>query len=252
VRYEPEELLQGRLARKFNAMHSGLVKDFREFLIAFPMLGIDHPFGKVLAKATKRAQRTVLAPATWYRATKHSEEPRFTPRGATESIRANRYNQIGQAAWYLALDEKTAAVEVLRRPIAGEPICMAEIQLTEAITVLDLRSVLWGTDPLRQWILRNVVDSRFISEPSADIEDSRPEYRIPQFIGDLARKSKFRGILYDSTRPSAYNNPEAAGHNLVVFDPIPAHTVAAEKVVEFAKPDDEPFGVEGWPLTDAV
>jgi len=248
VKYEPEELLQDRLRRKFDATYSGPVRDFREFLIAFPMLGTDHPFGKVLAKTTKRAQRTMLAPATWYRATKYTEEPRFTPRAAIESIRANRYNQIGQVAWYLALDEKTAAVEVLRRPIAGEPICMAEVQLNEAITVLDLRSALWGADPLRQWILRNVVDGRFISEPAAEIDDSRPEYRIPQFIADLARRNKFRGILYDSTRQSAYNNPEAAGHNLVVFDPIPAHTVATERVVEFAEPDYEPFGAERWPL----
>jgi hypothetical protein len=53
---------------------------------------------------------------------------------------------------------------------------MAEIRITEAIGVLDLRSVLWGTDPLRQWILRNVVDGRFLSEPTSDVEDSRPEY----------------------------------------------------------------------------
>jgi hypothetical protein len=54
--------------------------------------------------------------------------------------------------------------------------------------VLDLRSVVWGEDPIRQWILRNVVDSRFISEPTSDLEDTRPEYRIPQFIADLARR----------------------------------------------------------------
>jgi RES domain len=115
VKNDPDELLEGRLRRKFDATYGELVKEFREFLIAFPMLGADHPFGKVLSKAMKRAQRTALAPATWCRATRNTAEPSSAPRAALESIRANRYNQIGQAAWYLASDEKTAAVEVIRR-----------------------------------------------------------------------------------------------------------------------------------------
>jgi hypothetical protein len=81
------------------------------------------------------------------------------------------------------------------------------------------------------------------------MEDTRPEYRVPQFIADLARRRKFRGIRYDSTRPSAYDNPEAAGHNLVVFDPFPARAVEGEMVVEFGEPDDDPmFSLERWPL----
>ena len=215
------------------------------------MLGADHPFGKVLSKAMKRAQRKALAAAIWHRATTNPVEPNFSPRPALESIRANRYNQIGQAAWYLASDEKTAAVEVMRRPIAGVSICIAKVELNETITVLDLRSAI-GADPLRQWILRNVVDGRFISEPAAADEDGRPEYRVPQFIADLARRNKFRGILYDSTRPSPQNNPDAVGYNVVVFDPYPAHTIAAERAVAFvapdlADPDYDPFD-EVWRL----
>jgi hypothetical protein len=101
-------------------------------------------------------------------------EPKFGPRPSHESSRANRYNQIGQAAWYLGSDEKTAAVEVMREPKAGQSVCMAKAKLLESMVVLDLRSVIWGEDPIRQWILRNVVDSRFISEPTAEIEDTRP------------------------------------------------------------------------------
>ena len=237
VKYGPDELLQRRLGRKFDATYGELVKDFRGSLIAFPMLGADHPFGKVLSKAMTRAQRTALAPAIWHRATTNPVEPNFSPRPALESIRANRYNQIGQAAWYLASDEKTAAVETIRRPIAGVSIGVAKVELNETITVLNLKSAIWGTDPLRQWILRNVVDGRFISEPAAADEDGRPEYRVPQFIADLARRNKFRGILYDSTRPSPHNNPDAVGYNLVVFHPFPAPTIAAERAVELAGPD---------------
>lgn len=244
-----EQLRQTRLSKKFDVLHGAQLRDFREFLIRHPMLGAEHPFGRLLSKVMKRAKKTALEPSVWYRATRYSNEPKFGPRPSHQSSKANRYNQIGQAAWYLGSDEKTAAVEVMREPKAGQSVCMAKAKLLESIVVLDLRSVIWGEDPIRQWILRNVVDSRFISEPTADIEDTRPEYRVPQFIADLARRRKFRGILYDSTRPSAYNNPEAAGHNLVVFDPFPAHAVASEMVVEFGEPDYDPLsGLERWRL----
>lgn len=244
----PEQNLQARLSKKFDILYRGELQDFREFLIRYPMLGAEHKFGKLLSKAMKRAKRTVLEPAGWYRATRYTANPRFAPRAQHEATRANRYNQIGQVAWYVASDEKTAAVEVLREPQSGQRVCIARINLTESIFVLDLRSVIWGEDPTKQWILRNVVDLRFISEPASLDEVTRPEYRIPQFVADMARQRKLRGILYDSTRPSAYNNPEAVGHNLVLFDPIPAHIVISEKVVEFGEPDNDPFGLERWPL----
>jgi len=212
------------------------------------MLGAEHPFSGLLSKVMKKARAAQLEASVWYRATRYTDQPQFGPRAPHESIKANRYNQIGQAAWYLGSDPKTAAVELMREPRAGQPVCMAEIRLNEPITVLDLRSVYWVAGPTQHWILRNVVDGRFISEPTSNIEDARPEYRVPQFIADLARRRKLRGILYDSTRPSAYNNPEAAGHNLVVFDPIPGHSVRNQSAVEFAEPDEDPFGLERWPL----
>jgi hypothetical protein len=202
----------------------------------------------VLSKVMKTAKERVLQPSVWYRATRNVNEPKFGPRPAHESTSANRYNQIGQAAWYLGSDRKTAAVEVIREAKAGQAVCVAKITLLEPIIVLDLRSVIWGEDPIRQWILRNVVDSRFISEPTSDVQDTRPEYRVPQFIADLARRRNFRGILYDSTRPSAYNNPEAGGQNLVVFDPFPDHVVEDEATVKFGEPDYDPFSLERWPL----
>ena len=243
-----EQLQQDRLAKKFDVLYSAQLRNFRDFLIKYPMLGAEHPFGTLLSKVMKKAKKTAVDPSVWYRATRYSDEPKFGPRPSHESTRANRYNQIGQAAWYLGSDEKTAAVEVMREPKAKQPVCVAKVKLLEPIAVLDLRSVIWGEDPIRQWVLRNVVDSRFISEPSSDVEDTKPEYRVPQLIADLARRSGFRGILYDSTRPSAYNNPEAPGHNLVLFEPFPAHAIESETAVEFGEPDYDPFSIERWPL----
>ena len=128
-----------------------------------------------------------------------------------------------------------------------------EVELSESLIVLDLR---WGIsdqrDPAGHWVLRNVVNRGFVSEPTDDSDDSRPQYRLPQYIGDLARQRGFRGILYDSTRPGAYNNPDAFGHNLVLFHPIPigsyADAVHSDKVFEFANPDYGPWSLETWSL----
>jgi hypothetical protein len=245
----PEQLRQWRVSKKFMRLYGRQLTLFREFLIKYPMLGAEHPFGKSLFAAIKRAKKTVLKPSVFYRAVSDSSEPHFSPRPSHESTRANRYNQIGQLAWYLGSDAKTAAVEKLRAPETGKRIRIAKIKIVEPIAVLDLRSVTRHDDPIKQGILRNVVHSRFISEPTSNIEDTRPEYRVPQFVADLARKRKFRGILYDSTRPSAYNNPEVVGYNLVLFDPIPEQVIEGHSVCEFGEPDyNVMFSTERWPL----
>jgi len=232
----PEQSRQDRMSKKFDAHYWRDLESFRDSLIKHPMLGSEHPFGRLLSGIMKRAKKVLLEPRSWYRATTYSEDPHFEPLSQRESTRANRYNQIGQAAWYLAKNAETAAVEKLREPRDGEIIYIAQIGILEPIAVLDLRSVIWGEDPTGNWILRNVVDRRFLSEPTSN-DQTRPEHRVPQFVGDLARRRGFRGILYDSTRPSPFNNPEAFGYNLVLFDPFPAHNIENHAAQSFDRTD---------------
>ena len=246
--YTRSELAQIALRKKFDVLHARSLADFREFLINFPMLGAEHPFGRMLASSMRRAKKTILEPRFWQRATTPQTKPNFGPRTRPEILRANRFNQIGQVGWYLGCDNRTAMVEVLRAPKTGQPVCIANVHIREAVDVLDLRSVFYGNDGIGHWILRNVVDRRFISEPTSDTDDHRPQYRVPQFVADLARKRNFRGILYDSTRPAAYNNPEAFGYNLVLFDPIPAHAIDEDKVVKFGEGETDLSSLERWPI----
>ncbi len=94
-----------------------------------------------------------------------------------------------------------------------------------------------------------MIERRLLSEPTDDHDESRPQYRVPQYVADLARRHGFRGILYDSTRQSAYNNPEAWGTNLVLFDPVPQYELAPVEVMEFEEPDFDIFGSrDRWTL----
>lgn len=212
------------------------------------MLGADHKFGQQLAKAVTHAKMYNPEVRHWFRATLDLSGLHLEPRTREQATMAYRFNQIGQVAWYLGSDARTAAVEVLREPRAGIPFAIAEVEMLEPIAVLDLCYPLEGDNPTGTWILREVVARRFISEPTDDVDLSRPQYRVPQFIADLARRRGFRGILYDSSRPSAYNNPEAWGTNLVLFGPIPRCKLSTTEVMEFGKADFEPFGMERWPL----
>jgi hypothetical protein len=93
-----------------------------------------------------------------------------------------------------------------------------------------------------------VINRGLISQPTDDFDESRPQYKLPQFIADLAREKGARGILYNSSRPSPYNNPDAVGDNLVLFDPIPSNLIGAPIKLEFLGPDYDPFGLETWEL----
>jgi RES domain len=247
---DPRELRRLALSKRFDRLHKQQLLDFREFLSHHPMLGATNPFGQQLAKAMSRARRTRLEKIRWFHATRDLSNSTPGPRPRERTTRANRFNQIGQPAWYLGTDERTAAVEMLREPKPRVPLAIAKVEITEPVSVLDLRLPFpYGDDnPTRSWILREVVARRFVSEPTGDVDESRPQYRVPQYVADLARKHGFRGILYDSTRPSAYNNPEAWGMNLVLFDPFPRCEIKPAKVMEFGEPNYEVFSLERWPL----
>ena len=240
------ELRRLALRKKFDRLYKRELLEFRDFLSKHPMLGADHPFGARLAAAVRDARRSRLEPGPWFRAA--GELAGIAPRPRERSARAYRFNQVGQVAWYLGNDRKTAAVEVLREPLPGVRFVVARVEILESVSVLDLRLPVFSGNPTRSWILGEVVARRFIAEPTDEVDESRPQYRVPQYVADLARLRGVRGILYDSTRPSAYNNPEAWGKNLVLFEPFPRYELGAAELMEFGKLDYDCFSMERWPL----
>jgi uncharacterized protein (DUF2384 family) len=241
-------MLQWGQSKKFERLYTKPIAEFQAHLIRYPTLALSHSLGQLLAKAVTRTRLTTLPPRTWYRVVRNLDDPQFGPRPQEKANRAYRFNQIGQIAWYLGTDQKTAAVESLRSPQQAIPFAVSEIEILEPVSVLDLRVALWGNESRSHWILRNVINRGLISQPTDDFDESRPQYKLPQFIADLAREKGARGILYNSSRPSPYNNPDAVGDNLVLFDPIPSNLIGAPIKLEFLGPDYDPFGLETWEL----
>ncbi len=234
-----EEVRRSLLSRRFDRRYARQLADFRDHLVRFPMLGCQHAFARTLVHAVMGLDGTTLESRVWYRAGEHKpgKPPKMEARAREQATTAHRFNQMGQVAWYLGMDRGTAAVEVLRAPKPDVCVWIAEVEILEPVEVLDLRTSLSGEDPAGHWILRNVVDRRFISEPVGDDDKSRPQYRVPQFVGDLARKQGFRGLLYDCSRPVALERS-----NLVLFEPVPAHAVRTPRLYRFEEPTEDFLG----------
>ncbi len=62
------ELRRLSLSKKFDRLHEKELVRFRGFLVKHPMLGAEHPFGRMLGQAVSRAKKTRLAPTPWFRA----------------------------------------------------------------------------------------------------------------------------------------------------------------------------------------
>ena len=99
--------------------------EFAAFLKEYPMLGAAHPVGRLILDSIGSFPRTRLDESTWYRArrVKHGRElgvdDMRVPDPQAVPVRSGRFNHQGQAHWYLASSEHTAAEEVVKE---GESI----------------------------------------------------------------------------------------------------------------------------------
>jgi RES domain-containing protein len=202
-----EELEECEQDRRFEKLYGRKLERFRAFLVCYPTLGAKRRTGRQLIRAVSQAKTLVLGPRSWYHASLKPGVP---------GLRAGRFHQVGQQYSYFAADRETAAVEALRE-IKSDLVEIAEIEIREPRTVIDLRRPVAGEDRLGSWFLRCVVARGYLSEATSERDTSQKEYRMPQFISDAAHQRGIHGVLYNSTRPSPLS--EVGGDCLVLFLP---------------------------------
>jgi hypothetical protein len=219
-----EELREFQQHRRFERLYGRELERFRAFLVRHPTLGATRRIGRQLFRAVCRAKTLVLDPQRWYHASLKPSIP---------AVRAGRFHQVGQQAWYFAANRETAAVESLRE-VKSDLLEIKEIEVREPRTVIDLPRHVAGEDRLSSWFLLDVVVRGYLSEETSERDTSQKEYRMPQFISDAARSRGVHGILYNSTRPSPLS--EIGGDCLVLFQPLPAETQLARSDCKFSGP----------------
>lgn len=197
--------------------------ELSKFLRTTPYLGALHPMGKKIAKEIKKFPKSVLSDEFWFRARRvDSPSPMTTddlrpPDPDKHEIPEGRFHHYGQACWYLANDRTAAASEVTS---STERLAWVQQWKTELISnLLDLRA--WQSDDDRvlddegepmefpSLAVALIFGDRLTAKPKKDCS-WRPEYFVPRFVADTARRAGFSGILFTSTR--------SYGENLVLFD----------------------------------
>lgn len=189
-----------RLAREVEALGAHLAR--------FPYLGLDHPVGRRILTAVRRAPKVTLAEALWHRARvpegperRSSREMGPPPATWTEG----RFNHHGQTVFYLASSAEGACAET-----APSRCCILWVQrfrVRGLSGLLDLAGVAEEGEVRRRGVPLltaglNAVMERLRPNPASPW---KPEYFVPRFVADAARAAGFRGILYCSTRFDGYN-----------------------------------------------
>lgn len=222
VGYEANEIRDAKRIVRYHKQHRRDFDSFHRFLLKHPTLGGLHPFGQVLGRAIRRARKRTLQPASWFRARidkgrKLAAVDLQPPDPHIHRVPPGRFNGSGQVAYYLAQSRELAAVEVLNGRQINTPVWVSEIQIRGAMKILNLEIQSLGKGEALPIVLTGLIYTGALSDYGDD--ESKPEYRVPQFLADLLRERMFDGILYTRSRDSGFPNDEAWGTNLVVLRP---------------------------------
>lgn len=199
--------------REWHDEYAPKLEEFTQWLERFPYLGADHAVGREFLEQIKEFPTNTYAREEWWRARRVEGPVPLTavqmgpPPNPPRS--EGRYNHHGQRVFYLASSKEDAAAEVL-----GSGECLAWVQqfkIADRTKLLDLTRPMahedMGAIPI---LLAGLAWSRAHMAPDDPDFEWKPQYFLPRFIADCARRHGFRGIVFDS--------PKHYGENLVLFD----------------------------------
>lgn len=192
------------------------LKAFNSHLKEYPYLGLCDPQGtgsEILSKIQGR-RGYKLRPREWYRARRINEESRIfaseemgAPDPRKVYIREGRYNHTGQVFLYLANSPEVAFKEIKSEK---QNLCaIQKYKISEDLSVLDLRQDYSDIDIRVDLLVLAIIYNGFIYRKPLEESSWKPEYFIPRFISDCARKEGYDGILFSTVF--------GYGENLAVF-----------------------------------
>jgi hypothetical protein len=213
--YTPSELRFDKLLM----YHFPRLVDLGHFIKQYPTLAALHKTGKELAAAVGKARVSVVEPRRWFRCLdgKSADIERVFP---IQPQRAHRFNHVGQLAFYLADDPRTAVLEVLQEEKYKEVpagLWLAVVDINSPLRVLDVRMPLPFVNHKGQpSILQTLIAGSFLREKKTRKDDCETQYRVTRFVADLVRDRKLDGIYYTSCHEYPYRD-DVFGTNLVIL-----------------------------------
>jgi RES domain-containing protein len=141
------------------------------------------------------------------RAEQLTAERMLPPDPTKIDIPEGRFHHAGQSVLYMSEDVETAIAETFNQP---NGLCgIQSFEITSLDRVLDLR----GTSS-SSILYAALVYDRHLDRPVDHTSSWKPEYLVPRFVADVARRKEFDGIAYRSSKIFY-----AKGSNVVVFHP---------------------------------
>lgn len=219
----PFEIAHEQQVEKALKRYNEKLSNFTNFLRSSPYLGVLHPIGKRIVEEVGKLNGISLTNKSWFRARRVDSPTPMTiddlrpPDPQKHIIPEGRFNHFGQACWYLADDPKVAAAEATS---STERLTWVQEWKSEQVDkVLDLRA--WQVEDDRAYDHEGepidfpllpiaLIFGDYLSAKPEKESSWRPEYFVPRFVADAARRAGFSGILFRSTR--------SYGENLVLFD----------------------------------
>jgi hypothetical protein len=177
--------------------------EFFNFLEKYPYLGIKHEIGAEIYKTIGASPQRDIKKRVGFKARARTADIKtatdmYPPDPTVIKIPEGRFNHFGQSVFYLANSEVGAAKEALEEP--GE-VWLQKFRIEKATNILDLTA-----DPVEDPEARaNLLTFGLIygGELRTRVEREKgwkPEYFVPRFIADCARREGFNGIKYKSSR----------------------------------------------------
>ncbi|MEI7014614.1 RES family NAD+ phosphorylase [Leptospira licerasiae] len=190
------------------------IEEFAEYLVKYPMLGLNHKVGRELFRAIQTLPTEVIQNEIWFRSrnAKKLRNPKsiqlLNPNPEKYEIKEGRYNHYGQSHFYCADEEDTALKEIFSKEDGTGWIQKFKIKYVN--NILDIT-----VDPDREDVPRNylagaMLFSRVLRRTVSKSTYWKPEYIVPRFVADLAKSLGFRGLIYSGS--------EHFGKNLVIFN----------------------------------
>jgi hypothetical protein len=212
---EPEQIERERKISQWRSRYAKKLVDFYKHISKYPYLAALHPLGRRIVREIDLFPKASIGKETWYRARRVRSGKKLTskqflaPDTRKVRIPEGRYNHYAQSHLYLSEDQEGAARETLSK---GEKVVwIHKYEIKGVQSILD--TVRWWQDeaigipvvPLG--LLYSGVLKR---KPQGD-SNWKPEYFIPRFIADCAKRKGYSGILYQGAK--------STGRNLVLFYP---------------------------------
>lgn len=193
------------------------IKAFVYFLIATPLLGYKHTFGKKMFNELKNNKFPIISLSAndkFFRARKvnshdiiESSQMLNAPIGKSTE---GRFNHSGQSHLYLANTEETAIKEVVYS-LENSLVWVQEFEISNDVDnildlTFDITNIGLNTNPL----LLSLSLTNSLEENKNNLENWKPDYFLTRYIMDCAKELKYNGIKYNSSR--CYND-----FNVVLF-----------------------------------